>query len=71
MKALYEKLGKDDDVFTMQEWLDMVKCGALIDYDGFGYYSDGKYAYRENWADVVRPSDADNVDKSFSHVVVP
>ena len=31
------------DVMTLQEWVECVACGALIDYDGCGEWSDGMY----------------------------
>lgn len=27
----------EDDVYTVQEFLDHVRAGSFIDYDGFGY----------------------------------
>lgn len=39
------KVKKDDDLYTLQEFVRMVESGACTDYDGFGYYSDGKHVY--------------------------
>ena len=54
-------------LFTLKEWIDSVKCGALINYDGVGYYSDGKVIFDKE----VMPSDLfiEQVDKSFSHIM--
>ena len=30
-----------DDIYTIDDFLDMVKSGYLTDYDGHGHYSDG------------------------------
>ena len=35
------------DLMTMREWTDAVNTGALTDFDGYGYYSDGAAYCRE------------------------
>lgn len=55
------------DLMTMEEFLDSVACGALIDYDGHG-----NYATETEMSDiVVVPSDVrlGRINMTFSHVV--
>lgn len=54
-------------LLKINDWISDVKQGWLIDYDGFGRYSDGK----EMSDIVVYPSDLKKkkIDKSWSHVV--
>jgi len=35
------------DMFTIEEFMECVKCGAFIDSDGFGQFSDGVYVSYE------------------------
>lgn len=52
---------------TMEEWINDVRAGGLIDYDGTGYY-----ATRHGISDIkVVPSDVAKglVDRSWSHVM--
>jgi hypothetical protein len=61
--------GYAGDLFTLEEWIDCVKGGGFIDYDGSGNYSDGK---RESNKNVI-PSDVSGgfllKNKEFTHVV--
>ena len=60
-----------DHLMTMEEWLECVDCGGFIDYDGYGYLSDGKLKYPDHqiWpSDVERLGDKFN-PKQFTHVV--
>lgn len=55
------------DHMTMEEFLDSVKCGGFIDYDGHG-----KYATDKIMTDIiVRPSDYKKglIKKEYTHVV--
>lgn len=63
-----ELLDQEDSLYTLQEFIEQVKSGGFIDYDGFGYYSDGKYQYP---TEEVYPSTvaAGKINRKFSHVV--
>lgn len=50
------------DVFTIQEFFDMVNNGCINNYDGYGSYSDGIYEL-ESIKDIYL------LNPSFSHVV--
>lgn len=54
------------DTFTMDEFIECCESHSFVDYDGYGYYSDGKLMYG-----LVRPSDVikGKINKSYSHVV--
>lgn len=53
------------DLMTREEWLDMVKHGFFIDYDGMGSpVKDGKAM--NGW---VYPSQADKLPEDATHVV--
>jgi hypothetical protein len=62
-----EPLPDYGDLMPMSDFIETVKCGCFIDYDGYGKYSDGK----EMSEQTVRPSDveAGKVDMKWSHVV--
>ena len=44
------------DIMTMEDFKSAVKCGALIDYDGWGYYAVGDCETKI----MVKPSDVSN-----------
>ena len=64
---VYEKFPGYGDLIPMEEWIDCVKSGGFIDYDGHGYYALENCRTRI----VVRPSDLANgmVDQTFTHVL--
>jgi hypothetical protein len=35
------------DLMTIENWIDLCKDGVFIDYDGFGYFSDGEVEFDE------------------------
>lgn len=43
----------EDDVYTITEWLNHVKEGSFIDYDGFGYLVKDKKADPRQ---IIKPS---------------
>lgn len=55
------------DVMFLDEFITDCIDGCLIDYDGFGHYSDGKLMSDI----VVNPSDVDagEIKKEWTHVV--
>lgn len=57
----------DRDVMKIADFIEDCKDGSFIDYDGFGYYSNGN----EKSDKIVKPSDilAGNIDKNYTHVV--
>jgi hypothetical protein len=54
------------DLFTLEEFIEMCENNNLIDYDGFGEYSDGKMITNIR----VCPSDITdkNIKREWSHV---
>ena len=57
----------DGDLFTMSDFTAACLDGSFINYDGHGYYSDGKSESK----DMVRPSDVVSGlhNSGYSHVV--
>lgn len=56
------------DMFTIKEFISLCECGALIDYDGSGYYAESQ----KTMTDVVcSPSDVMNgkIDNRFGYVM--
>lgn len=49
----------EDDVYTIKEFLDLVKCGGFVDYDGYGHPVKNKLADRTI---MIQPS---NVKKKL------
>ena len=56
------------DLMTMEDWVSTVECGGFIDYDGYGYYSDGEKQFSHI---NVYPSmlASGKLDRSWSHIV--
>jgi hypothetical protein len=56
------------DLMPLSDWIEMVKMGGFIDYDGHGHYSDGIQMLGDVY---VKPSDVKkgNVDRRYSHIV--
>ena len=63
-----EKIDYGDDVYLLDDFIDMVETGMFIDDDGFGLYSNGKVVYTQH---MVHPSNIANgdTDYTFTHVV--
>jgi hypothetical protein len=55
------------DLYTLGEFLAMVEDGALIDYDGSGYYADGE-SYRRDRQAVPSEMKKGKVMREFTHV---
>ena len=58
---------EEGDVYTMEQFKEYCEDGSFIDYDGWGYLSNGKVEY-----DIqIVPTDIGfhTYDKCFSHVV--
>jgi len=67
LKPKMKKLSEFGDLMTLQDFKECCECGGFIDYDGYGYYSDGKMQ-----SDIaIYPSDimSGKYRKDFSHVV--
>lgn len=56
------------DLMTKKEFIECVRCGGFIDYDGYGKYSDGVYVYDDV---TVKPSNVLNGvwDGKYKYVV--
>ena len=54
-------------LMTLTEFTEDCKLGCLINYDGYGYYSDGKTMTEI----LIRPSDvmSGRVNQKYTHVV--
>ena len=55
-----------DDVYTVAEFRELVRCQALIDYDGFGHPVCNGLADPDIW---VRPSDVNDIPAEATHIV--
>ena len=63
---IFEPLDNCGELMAMEDFIDAVKCGALIDYDGFGYYAlENKQSNK-----IIRPSDIrkGRILHGFTHV---
>ena len=69
-KVEMEPLPDYGHLMTLKEFISNVKCGGFIDYDGFGYYSNGTEMV-SNPDSPVRPSHVKKglINKSYSHIV--
>jgi hypothetical protein len=67
MNIKYTPIDDCGDHLPLGEWIDCVKCGAFIDYDGFGYYATET---QETNVRVI-PSDVANgkIDTTWTHIV--
>lgn len=64
---LEDEVGPDDHLMTIEDFIDSCKCGAFIDYDGYGdYVKDNR---KSNI--TIQPSDiaANCIRPEFTHVV--
>ncbi len=61
-----EKVADDDDVMTVEQFIKMCMCGALIDYDGFGHAV--KNGYLDPTFDVT-PSYLGSIPDDATHIV--
>jgi hypothetical protein len=62
--ATLESLPDYGDHMTLENFLDCVKTGLFIDYDGHGCYATATQMTNK----IIRPCDRE-VDHSYSHVV--
>lgn len=60
-----EKLDQNGDLISREDWLESVKAGVFIDYDGFGYPVRGNRQSRQ----VIVPSTADQLPDDATHVI--
>ena len=63
----FEPIERDDNIYTLEQFIGICKCGGFINYDGFGVY-----AYKDKKSDIeIYPSDviSGNVRTDFTHVV--
>jgi hypothetical protein len=57
----------EDDVYTVEEFLDHCDNGSFIDYDGFGFPVKDKLSDESIW---VKPSNAkETIPKDATHIV--
>lgn len=62
-----KKVPKYGTLLTMEEFIDSCRCGAFIDYDGYGYYATATMETNI----IVRPMHyhEDRLRKEFTHVM--
>lgn len=63
-----EPLDDYGDLMTIKEWVDCVKCGGFIDYDGDGVYATETQKSNK----FIKPSHVKRFpmrDKEFTHIV--
>ena len=53
---------KNSDIYTIKDFIEMVKTGCFIDYDGYGYYATTTLVSDE----VIRPSDISGKTDRFN-----
>lgn len=56
------------DLIPLNDFVHMVVSGGFIDYDGTGYYSDGKVYFRNKPA-IPSEFTKGNIDRSFAYVM--
>jgi hypothetical protein len=59
---------ENDEVIPRSSFEDQVEVGCFIDYDGSGYYSDGKVYFRDEPA-IPSIILKNGINPNFSHVV--
>lgn len=55
MNDILRPIEKDDDIYTLKEWIAAVHDGHFIDYDGMGNFATA--THKEGGTDYVYPSD--------------
>lgn len=63
-----EPFPKYGDLFTLEEFINLCKTGAFIDYDGAGYYATKSRMSRSSHAIPSEICDG-KIDNSWSHVM--
>lgn len=56
----------EDDVYTVEEFKEFVKCGAFIDYDGYGHPVKEHLLDKSIW---VKPSNLSVIPDDATHIV--
>ena len=57
---------EEDDIYTVEEFIECCKIHAFIDYDGFGYPVKNKLADRS--IEII-PSQLQRIPKDATHIV--
>ena len=67
MEPIYDFMSKKN-LIPLDQFSKMCNCGAFIDYDGHGYYSDGELV---DYSEMIRPSQIrkHGVNSNFTHVL--
>ena len=67
MEPIYDFMSKKD-LIPIDQFKNMCDCGAFIDYDGYGYYSDGELV---DYSFTLRPSHVrkNGLDQKFTHIL--
>lgn len=56
----------EDDVYTVEDFKDLVKCHAFIDYDGYGHPVLASMADSDIF---IKPSRLEEIPKDATHIV--
>jgi hypothetical protein len=56
----------EDDVYTIEEFIECCECGAFIDYDGHGYPVKDNLS---DWMILIKPSTLDKIPQDATHIV--
>jgi hypothetical protein len=56
------------DLFTVKKFVEICEEGGFIDWDGSGFFSDGKYVYDNEEALPSQVKDTNFNPRNFSHV---
>jgi len=59
-------LDEDDDVYTLEDFIDCVKSGGFIDDDGFGHPVKDDKMNMDIW---VKPSRLEEIPADATHIV--
>jgi hypothetical protein len=64
--SYYEKVLDDDDVYTVEDFRNIVKRGGFIDYDGFGFPVKDGFANEDVY---IKPSRIKDIPDDATHIV--
>lgn len=58
--AAEHEILSEDEIYTREEFEELVDCGAFIPYDGIGYFHDGEDETEVSvWDETLTPEDVE------------
>lgn len=58
--AAEHEILSEDEIYTREEFEELVNCGAFISYDGIGYFHDGENETEVSvWDETLTPEDVE------------